>query len=137
MAHPFEILVVSSDTENRSRLSDILASQGMSPTCVSSLQQCYKVLSQKPAGLVFCDPRLPDGSYRELLSSYRVDGRKPRVVLTSPNEDWEEFKKAVRLGAFDVISVPCRPADVEWMVIQAKRDERERRRDYIPPRIPD
>jgi hypothetical protein len=33
---------------------------------------------------------------------------------------------AMREGAFDVIAAPCRPTDVEWMVIQAKRDARSR-----------
>src|SRR5579864_8059597 len=71
-------------------------------------------------GLIFCDSHLADGKYQDLLAPYG-----PRVVVMSRGADWEEFREAMQWGAFDVISAPCRPTDVEWMVIQAKRQERK------------
>ena len=126
MTSPWEIVVVSSDFENRQNLTGILARQGSDPIAVSTLQECREILAERPVGLVFCDSRLSDGTYQELLASYRAKDAKPRVVITSHHNEWEEFKEAMRLGAFDVIGAPCRPTDVEWMVIQAKRDERSR-----------
>jgi DNA-binding NtrC family response regulator len=55
--------------------------------------------------------------------------------VTSRGADWEEFKEAMRWGAFDVISAPCRPTDVEWMVIQARRDERHRIEGPVSSRV--
>lgn len=46
------------------------------------------------------------------------------MVITSLHADWDEYLEAIRVGAFDVIAAPCRSTDVEWMVIQAKRDDR-------------
>lgn len=126
MINTFEVVVVSSDVESRRHLSDILVGQGMDPICMSTLRECHESLAEKHVGLVFCDPHVADGSYQELLAAYRLTDRKPRVVVTSRGADWEEFKEAMRWGAFDVISAPCRPTDVEWMVIQARRDERHR-----------
>jgi DNA-binding NtrC family response regulator len=134
MTIPFEVLVVSSDIESRRHLSDILIGQGIDPICVSTLRECHESLAQKRIGLVFCEPRVSDGTYQELLAAYRLTTHKPRLVVTSRGADWEEFKEAMRCGAFDVISAPCRPTDVEWMVLQAVRDER-RAEGTVPPRV--
>lgn len=134
MTKPFDVVVVSADLENRRHLKEILTRQGLDPVCVGSLRECNENLASHPVGLVFCDPRVADGSYQDLLATYRLTDRKPRVVVTSRSADWEEFKEAMRIGAFDVISAPCRPTDVEWMVIQARRDERSRGDGPLPPR---
>ncbi|HTZ73064.1 MAG TPA: response regulator [Candidatus Aquilonibacter sp.] len=134
MTIPFEVVVVSSDLESRRHLSHILVEQGLDPICTSTLRECHEVLGKNRVGVVFCDPHVSDGSYRDLLSAYRLTDRKPRVVVTSRGADWEEFKEAMRCGAFDVISSPCRPTDVEWMVIQARRDERHRLEAPAPAR---
>lgn len=131
MASTFEILVASADLENRRRLTEILTKLGLDPVCASTLRECHDIFAQTQVGLIFCDPHLADGSYEELLSKYAPGGPKPRVVLTSSTADWEEFRKATRLGAFDVIAVPCRPTDVEWMVIQARRDEQRRPSEHL------
>lgn len=124
MLSSFDVLVVSSDVVVRRHLAEILVSLGIDPVRLSTLRECHEVLAQKRVGLVFCDPHIADGNYQDLLAAYPADGSRPRVVVTSCTADWEEFNEAMRCGAFDVISVPCRHTDVEWMVIQAKRAER-------------
>lgn len=124
MASPFEVLVVSSDSTLRHRLADILVTLGITPMRLSTLRECHELLARKKVGLVFCDPKVEDGNYKDLLAAYPPIGERPRVVVTSGTADWDEFQEAMRCGAFDVISVPCRHTDVEWMVIQAKRAER-------------
>lgn len=123
----FEVLVISSDSALRTQLTTILAALGIDPVQLSTLRECREFLAHKRPGLVFCDARLADGTYQDLLAAYPVSENKPRAVITSHTADWNEFKEAMRRGAFDVISAPCRRADVEWMVIQAKRAERESR----------
>jgi len=134
MTIPFEVVVVSSDLESRRHLSHILTGEGLDPICTATLRECHESLAKNHVGLVFCDPHVADGSYRDLLSAYRLTDHKPRVVVTSRGADWEEFKEAMRWGAFDVISSPCRPTDVEWMLIQARRDERHRAETLGPER---
>jgi hypothetical protein len=43
----------------------------------------------------------------------------------------EEFMEANRQGAFHVLSAPCHPKEVEWLVIQAKRDDRRTTRQLL------
>jgi DNA-binding NtrC family response regulator len=128
MVSPFEVVVVSSDMAVRHHLARILASLGVGPVCVSTLRECHEILAQKTIQLVFCDSHIADGDYQDLLAAYPQADDKPRVVVTSASADWDEYKEAMGWGAFDVISVPCRHTDVEWMVIQAKRVERQAER---------
>ena len=121
----FEIVVVSSDLESRRQLAGILIELGQDPISVATLREFHEQFAQHEVGLIFCDPLVSDGNYQDLLAAYRMKGRRPRVVVTSRLADWGQFKEAIRCGAFDVIASPCRPTDVEWMMIQAKREERE------------
>jgi ActR/RegA family two-component response regulator len=118
--------VVLSSNQNQIRtLSEILNLHGLEAICTVTVSQYRDVLSKQPVGLVFCDPNLPDGNYRDVINSARSIGSNARIVLTSRQANWPEFLEAVRVGAFDVISTPCRPEDVESIVIQAKRDDRK------------
>jgi len=121
---PFEVVVVSSDLALRHHLARVLANLGVHPVPISTLRECREILAQEKVGLVFCDLHVADGNYQELLAVYPESDDRPRVVVTSGSADWDEYKEAMRCGAFDIISVPCRNTDVEWMVIQAKRAER-------------
>ncbi len=128
----WQILVVSSDLEGRRNLMQTLTRQGLDPIGVSNLAECKEVLKKERVGLVFCDRALIDGTYRDVLDETRSNTDKLRLVVTSRHPDWDEYLEAMRFGAFDVIASPCRPTDVEWMVIQAKRDERNRSKELIP-----
>lgn len=128
MVNDFGVVVAAAELESRLFLGEILMKLGLKPLCVPSLRDCYESIVRKNIGLIFCGTRLTDGTYTDLLSAYRRREKKPRIVVTAPSADWDGFKEAMRWGAFDVISSPCRPTDVEWMVIQAKRDERNRRK---------
>jgi DNA-binding NtrC family response regulator len=82
-------------------------------------------LAKEKVGLVFCDRNLADGDYRDLLvaAACRSTKGKVKVVLMSSPADAEEYQNAKHSGVFEVIDSRCRPADLEWMVIQAKRDD--------------
>jgi DNA-binding NtrC family response regulator len=127
MASWFQVLIVSSDAVLRNQLTAILVTLGIDPVQLSTLGECRELLAHKRPGLVFCDARLADGTYQDLLAGYPVSDNKPRAVITSRTADWDEFKEAMRYGAFDVISAPCRRSEVEWMVVQAKRAEHQAR----------
>ena len=124
MTVPWEILVLSATIEDRRTLAHMLGAHGLDPICCSTLHEAVEAFQKHSVGLAFCDKTLPDGSYRDLIAAARDLETRPRVVVTSHHADWDEYLEAMRLGAFDVIAVPGRPTDVEWMVILAKRYER-------------
>jgi DNA-binding NtrC family response regulator len=125
MELPTQILVASSELENRRALADILEKEGYDTICVSKASECKEVLQARKVGLVFCDRRLSDGSYRDVVAAARASQGKTRVVVTSRLADWNEYLEALHLGAFDLIASPCRPTDVLWAILQARREELE------------
>ncbi|HXW56182.1 MAG TPA: response regulator [Candidatus Cybelea sp.] len=137
MNTPWQILVASSDLESRRTLIQILARQGLDPISAANLAECRETMRKERVGLIFADRHLADGNYRDVLDLARSNRQKVRVVVTSSRPDWDEYLEAMRLGAFDVIAYPCRPTDVEWMVIQARRDDHNRTKELATDRMTD
>ena len=126
MDSPAQILVVSPEIENRRALTGILNREGWDTICASKVSECREALDNGNVNLVFCDRRLTDGTYRDLLAITRDLNRKVRVVVTSRLADWDEYLEALHHGAFDLIASPCQPTEVVWAIIQAKREDQER-----------
>jgi DNA-binding NtrC family response regulator len=132
MSAPWQIIIASSDPDRLRSLTEILKHQDLEPICTSTVMECRKLLIKETIGLVFCDRNLADGNYSDLIAAGRSVNSIARFVVMSPQADWDEFSDAMRFGAFDVITAPCRPKDVEWMIIQAKRDDRKLARQSLP-----
>jgi len=120
---PAQILVVSPELEHRRALTAVLQREGWDTLCASKVSDVEEVLARTNVNLVFCDRRLSDGSYRDVLAVTRPLNRNVRVVVTSRLADWDEYLEALHHGAFDLIASPCQPTDVVWAIIQAKREE--------------
>jgi DNA-binding NtrC family response regulator len=114
---------------------------GVVSICASSVAQCRELLAQSRVGLIFCDRRLSDGSFTDVLHAAACNSTagKARVVLMSCVIDPEEYHAARGAGLFEVIPSPTRPTDLEWMVILAKRAERTGTRHLVSvsPRLSD
>jgi DNA-binding NtrC family response regulator len=123
----WQIVIASSDAEMRGRVIQILDRLGLGYIVATSVGQCLAMLEREHVGLIFCDRNLSDGSYLEILGPTNSDSaRRIRVVLMSSLMEPNEYHVARRSGLFELISVPCRPTDVEWMIIRAKREELSR-----------
>lgn len=127
MSETWQIMVASSDLENRRHLMATLDRQGLGAFCASNVSQCREILGKQNVGLVFCDRSFADGDYRDVLAAAAsmAPGTRTRVVLLSTLFDGEQYRRAKEQGVFEVISAACRPTDVEWMIIQARRDEQK------------
>jgi DNA-binding NtrC family response regulator len=126
MDSPIQILIVSSELENRRALNAILQKEGYETVCASRVSECPDALTQQNLDLIFCDRRLADGSYRDVVELARIAKNSVRVVVTSRLADWDEYLEALRHGAFDLIPSPCPPTDVMWAIIQARKENPER-----------
>ena len=94
--------------------------------CVSKISECEEILADHKVTLIFCERRLTDGTYRDLLAAVRHAKNRVRVVVTSRLADWDEYLEALHHGAFDLIALPCRATDVMWAISQARREDHER-----------
>jgi len=121
MNQPFEVLVASADTESSSALTLVLKGMGLKPALCSSVKETQVILSSHPVSLVFCEEKLADGSYQDVLRAAKKAALKAPVVVSSRSENWYEYLEALRLGAFDYLQKPLRAMDVEMIVRYALR----------------
>jgi DNA-binding NtrC family response regulator len=135
MDSPAQILVVSSELEHRRMLTSILNREGWDTVCASKVADCDEVLARENVNLVFCDRRLADGTYRDIVAITRSLSRNVRIVVTSRLADWDEYLEALHHGAFDLIASPCQPTDVVWAILQAKREDQGRAGAMAPLKV--
>jgi two-component system, NtrC family, response regulator AtoC len=121
-----QILIVSSELESRRALNAILHEDGYETICASRVSECQEALQTQNVSLIFCDRRLSDGNYRDVVAATRESRRHARVIVTSRLADWDEYLDALHHGAFDLITSPCQPTDVLWAIVQARREDHER-----------
>ncbi|MGB2633390.1 MAG: hypothetical protein WAM58_05590 [Candidatus Acidiferrum sp.] len=92
-----------------------------------SVQQAKEALRLRPFSVVFCEERLSDGSYNDLLREVRALSEDIRFVVMLCTGEWEEYLEALRLGAEEVLRCPLQPTDVDLALIHAMRGPAARR----------
>jgi DNA-binding NtrC family response regulator len=114
------VLVAGCDAESLHMLTGVLKDWDLEPLSVTTVKEAQTALDGQDLALVLCEGQLPDGSFRDLLDT--ATSRKPplRVVVLARGE--KDYVDAIRLGAFDAIPAPFRRSDVQWMMIQALRN---------------
>jgi DNA-binding NtrC family response regulator len=120
MEDPWEVVVVSSNPRIHHHVAGMLFRLGIDRICVSSVNELREIPRRDNIRLVFCDRQMKDGDYHDVLSAVPPTSK---VVMMSEVESPEEYQRAKHFGLFDVIPTPCRAADIEWMVIQARRQK--------------
>jgi DNA-binding NtrC family response regulator len=126
MIGQWQILIASPDLETRRQTARILVKQGYDPIYAATVNQCREILEKQDIALVFCKRQFIDGDYRDILAApvYGSQSRRPRAVLMSDLMKPEQYQEARRSGVFDILGLPCRPTNIEWTIILAKRDDR-------------
>jgi DNA-binding response OmpR family regulator len=122
----YPVLIASSDIENLKAIRAVLAEDGLSTICASTVKETQEALASTPVSIVICDRQLPDGSFKDLLHLTKKARPEVPVVVASRTDDWKENVAAKQLGAFEVIHSPCERSSVEWAVIMALRVWRQR-----------
>ena len=125
MSKEWDVLVASGNFEHRRSLIRILEELPLNVISVSTFQQAEEVLSRQHISLLFSDQRLPDGSYKELLSHTDSSGQTLRVVLTTQESDPVDPKEVAACGVLGTLRYPFLPTDVELQVIRAAHEEQE------------
>lgn len=126
MESKMQVMIGSPDLAAWERFTDILQSKGLAPTRFQSIQQACNALARENVLLIFCENRLADGTYEDLLTAAKRVRSEVRVVVTGLESDQFDslgYSRARELGAFDVLRKSYGIKDLEWTVICAIRDE--------------
>ena len=125
MQEPLDALIVSDRTEHVKTMVRILDGLPIKAYAACTLKQAEQVLSRQPISVIFCDERLPGGSYRRLLSARASAKRRGEscFVVTLQTGEWEEYLEALHLGAFEAIRCPIQAGDVESVLSHWTRSQ--------------
>lgn len=100
------ILIATSDAESRDALAAALRGTQFLPVFAESIGESAEVLGRLPVCLVLCEENLPDGGYQDLLREAENCGVAVPLVVLSRTGEWDEYLRAIRLGAMDMITPP-------------------------------
>jgi len=117
------ILIVARDSDKRCELVAVLRRCGVDTTVCSGLAEAFHYVVQPAAfHLIFCEEKLVDGDYRDVLHLARQSGSGIPLVVCSLVGEFPEYLQAMELGAFDLVSPPYRLLQVQHLIESARRE---------------
>jgi DNA-binding NtrC family response regulator len=121
MDNGLPILIVSCRSDNRKILLRVFEGLPIDSYTAPTIEQAMEALRLRPFSVVFCEERLSDGTYVDLLRDVRVISNETRFVVMLCTGEWEEYLEALRLGAEEVLRCPLQPTDIDLALIHAMR----------------
>ena len=106
-------MLLVEDERSLARLWAVELGDLVEPTLAHSLAEARQKLSSRAYDVVLLDLHLPDGNGVELLQELHDHGDKSAVIILTGNADVDSAIMALRLGAFDILTKPCKIADIE------------------------
>jgi DNA-binding NtrC family response regulator len=117
-------LIVSGRLEDRRKLARILDILSCNVFIVGTLAHAREVLQLQPIRIIFCDERLSDGPYRELVAYAKGQHHTAQFFVMLTTGEWPEFLEALGLGV-DAMRYPVHgrrisadSRDAEWVGCQ-------------------
>ena len=120
-----QVVVVSAGS-NRDAVKLAMNRWSIEPLFCSGIKEATELLPRTGRTLIFCEERLSDGDYRDLLHELGRTRRALLVVISATGDLDRVYREATALGAFEAIASPCTPADVQWIAIRALQDGQRR-----------
>lgn len=127
MDNGLPILIVSCRADNRRMLMRVFEGLPIDSYTAHTIEQAHEALKSRPFSVVFCEERVSDGSYRDLLSHVRASGDDTRFVVMLCTGEWEEYLEAMHMGAEEVLRCPLQPTDVDLALIHTMRGAPQRK----------
>ncbi|HEU5311671.1 MAG TPA: response regulator, partial [Candidatus Eisenbacteria bacterium] len=113
------ILLVDDEDSFRTITARELQRVGYAVDTAGTLEQARAALAGRSYHLVLLDVRLPDGSGLELLEDIRSSLPATQVVMLTAYGTVQEAIQAMRKGAHDFLSKPCKLGELEVVLERA------------------
>src|SRR5881394_3880369 len=129
-------LLVVEDERPLARLWASELEKIVEPTISESLEDARGKLRGRSFDVILLDLNLPDGSGLDLLSEVASRGDDTAVIILTANADLNSAIVALRHGAYDYLTKPCRIAELEQHLLhlaqqQTLRDENRALRQQV------
>jgi DNA-binding NtrC family response regulator len=118
MASPIHILAVDDDMVACHLLQEVLEKEGYRVSTATSGQEAIRLAREVPFDLAIVDIRMPDvGGIDVLKALKRINAQMP-VLMTTAYSSMHTAIEAIRQGAYDYLSKPCK---IEELTLTVKR----------------
>ena len=121
------VMAITPDQSDHVGLRNIFAHTRWRLLQARKCREALDLLEQNVVGVLICESKLPDGSWRELLEAVSKLPASPPLIVTSKNTDDALWAEALNLGAYDVVTKPFERAEVTRIVSLAWLYWKERR----------
>ena len=77
-----QVMVAGCDAGKRTALFNMLEEYGLRPMIAANVEETRQILERRPMHVVFCEDRLPDGGFRDILclvKANRPEGDCPEL----------------------------------------------------------
>jgi DNA-binding NtrC family response regulator len=106
------VLLVTSEPFTLRSFNDWCRHSEISLSVLHSCRDAVRRFAREHFALVFCDEKLPDGSWKDILGHVILLPDAPRFVVLLPTFDPMAWAEVINLGAYDAL---LRPLDGEEM----------------------
>ena len=121
-------LLVHDRPEPMGSIKQALESQEIKTQSVSTCREAHERLGgRQTPHLVLVDPRLPDGSWADVVISAGAAPSHANVIVVSDVVDMPLYLESVQRGAFDFIVPPMSIPDFNYVVRSAVDNALQRR----------
>ncbi len=128
MSDPIRVLVVDDEPSLRGLLQDALGNRGFTVSTAADGQEGLDLLRAQAFDVVLLDLRMPRLNGLGLLRKMKEEEMEPEVLILTGKGDLDTAIEAMKLGAFDYLTKPCRPNEME-VVIRKAFDRRQLARE--------
>jgi DNA-binding NtrC family response regulator len=109
---PPAVLCVGVARDDDLALSRILSGVPYQMVTADTCHGALDCLRQGCVSIVVCESKLPDGTWRDLLSFSRTWPEPPPLIVTSEHADRNFWAEVLNVGGFDVIARPFNAPEV-------------------------
>ncbi|QQG65909.1 sigma-54-dependent transcriptional regulator [Desulfobulbus oligotrophicus] len=120
------VLIIDDEENMRHMLSSVLGRLGYTVQAAENGQAGLEALQQQDFDVVLCDIRMPEMDGMEFLRRANDKGITATIIMMSAFGSMDTALAAIRLGAYDYISKPFKPDEIELTL--RKAEEREKLR---------
>ncbi|MBI3988885.1 MAG: sigma-54-dependent Fis family transcriptional regulator [candidate division NC10 bacterium] len=118
------VLVVDDEESFRVLMESELERMGHSVLCVKSGEEALSALAAQDFDAILLDLRMPGIGGMETLRRIKESGASAEVVILTGYPDIEDAVHAMKLGAYDYLTKPARPSELEEVLKRAAEKKR-------------
>jgi DNA-binding NtrC family response regulator len=113
------LLLVDDEESFRKLVGKELARAGYVVETAGNLEEARRQIAQKSFHLIVLDVRMPDGSGLDLLKEIREIAPTTEVVMLTAYGTVQEAIRAMKDGAYDFLTKPCKLGELEAVLEKA------------------